>query len=110
MFLSEKKDSTIKAKMAYNGKPTREWMSREDVASPTAATESVLLATAIDAMEFRDVMTADIPNAFIQAEMPPIEYGDEKILMKITGTLADLLIDLNPMLYGSMIVLFVYWN
>ena len=91
--------------MVYNGKPTREWMSREDVASPTAATESVILTAAIDALEFRDVMTSDIPNAFIQAEMPPIEYGDEKILMKITGTLVDLLIDLNPMLYGPMVVL-----
>ena len=41
MFLSEKKDGSIKGRMVYNGKPTREWMTREDVASPTAATESV---------------------------------------------------------------------
>ena len=43
--------------------PTREWLTREDVASPTAATESVFLTAAIDALEERDVMTSDIPNA-----------------------------------------------
>ena len=70
MFITEKKDGSIKGRMVYNGKPTCEWMSREQVASPTAATESVLLTAAIDALEDRDVMTSDIPKAFIQAEIP----------------------------------------
>ena len=51
MFLCEKKDGSIKGHMVYNGKPTREWLTREDVASPTAATESVFLTAAIDALE-----------------------------------------------------------
>jgi hypothetical protein len=50
-------------------------------------------------------MTTDIPNAFIQAEMPKIENGSERVMMKITGVLVDLLLDLNPSLYGSKIVL-----
>ena len=104
MFLSEKKDGTIKRRMVYNGKPTQEWMTREDVASPTAATESVLLTAAIDAMEGRDIMTSDIPNAFIQAEMPMIDNGHEKVIMKISGPLVELLIDINPHLYGPMVV------
>ena len=91
--------------MVYNGKPTREWLTREDVASPTAATESVFLTAAIDALERRDVMTSDIPNAFIQAEMPKIdEKGKEKVIMKITGPLVELLINVNPQLYGPMVV------
>ena len=43
MFLTEKKDGTIKGRMVYDGKPTREWLTREDSASPTAALESILL-------------------------------------------------------------------
>ncbi len=43
MFLTEKRDKTIKGRMVYNGKPTREWMSREDSTSPTAALESIML-------------------------------------------------------------------
>jgi hypothetical protein len=104
IFLPEKKDGSIKGRIVYNGKPTQEWMIREDVASPIAITESVLLTAAIDAMEQWDVMTSDIPNAFIQAEMPMIENGQEKVIMKITGLLVDLLIDINPHLYGPMVV------
>ena len=73
MFLTEKRDGTMKSRMVYNGKPTREWLSKEDSASPTVSLESLFLTSSIDAKEGRDVMTCDIPNAFIQATMPPIE-------------------------------------
>jgi len=65
MLLTEKRDGTIKGRMVYNGKPTREWLSRENAASPTTSLESLLLAAMIDAHEERDVMTADVPNTFI---------------------------------------------
>ena len=77
LFLTEKCDSTIKGRMVYNGKPTREWLSREDSASPTAALESIMLTAVIEAYERRDVMTVDIPNAFIQMEIPEREEGEE---------------------------------
>jgi hypothetical protein len=72
MFLGEKRDGTIKGRMVYNGRPTREWLSREDSSSPTAALESIILTGVIDAHKGHDVMTCDIPNAFIQALMPEI--------------------------------------
>jgi hypothetical protein len=87
MFLGEKRDGTVKGRMVYNGKPTREWLSREDSASPTAALESIMLTAVIDAHEERDVMTCDIPSAFIQALMPEVKDGDERVMMKITGHL-----------------------
>ena len=64
MFLSEKRDGTIKGRMVYNGKPTREWLTREETASPTVSLESTFLTVMIDAKEGRDVMTNDVPNAF----------------------------------------------
>ena len=104
MFLCEKRDRSVKGRMVYDGKPTREWMSREDVASPTAALESIILTSVVDSFEERDVMTCDIPNAFIQAEMPEIKDGEERIMMKIQGILVDMLVDLNPNLYGPKVV------
>jgi hypothetical protein len=43
MFLTEKRDKSEKGRMVYNGKPTREWLPREDAASPTAALESIMI-------------------------------------------------------------------
>ena len=51
MFLTEKRDKSVKGRMVYNGKPTREWLTREDSASPTAALESIMLTAVIDAHE-----------------------------------------------------------
>lgn len=104
MFLSEKRDKRIKGRMVYNGKPTREWFNKEDAKSPTVAMESVFLTTVIDAKEQRDIMTADIPNAFIQTEMPELKNGEERVIMKITGVLVDLLVQISPEIYGPFVV------
>ena len=68
MFLTEKQNKSIKGKTVFNQKPTREWLSREDSASSTAALEGIILIAVIDATEHCNVMTCNIPNAFIQAE------------------------------------------
>jgi hypothetical protein len=78
MFLTEKRDKSVKGRMVYNGKPTREWLSQEDAASPTAALESILITGVIEAKEERDVMTCNIPNAFIQAYLPKKEPGEDR--------------------------------
>jgi nitrogen fixation protein len=59
----------------------------------------------IEAKEERDVMTCNIPNAFIQAYLPKKEPGEDRVVMKITGVLVNMLVDINPELYGSAVVL-----
>jgi hypothetical protein len=103
MFLSEKRTGAVKGRMVYNGKPTRKWLSREESASPTVALESIMLTAMIDAQEGRDVMSADVPNAFVQATMPEVKDGDARVIMKITGVLADLLVELSPEIYGPFV-------
>ena len=71
----------------------REYLGREDSSSPTANLESILLTGMMDTHEVRDVMTTDIPNTFIQAPMPE---KDEKVIMKITGKLVDILVNMHP--------------
>jgi hypothetical protein len=105
MFLTEKRDKSVKGRMVYNGKPTREWLLREDAASPTAALESIMITGVIEAKEERDVMRCDIPNAFIQALLRKKDPGEDRVVMKITGVLVDMLVDINPKLYGPAVVL-----
>ena len=104
MFLNQKRDGSIKGRAVYNGKPTREWMSRDDTASPTASLESIFITAIIDAVEGRDIMSADIPNAFIQAFMPTPEEGCARVVMKITGVLVDMLLEIAPEVYGPYVV------
>jgi hypothetical protein len=102
MFLGEKRDGTVKGNMVYNGKPTREWLSREDSVSPTAALESIMPTAVIDAHEERNAMTCNISNAFIQALMPKVQEAEERVMMKIAGVLVNMLVRLNMDLTWSM--------
>jgi hypothetical protein len=52
--------------MVAGGNIQQDYLSKEEASSPTAATESVLLMSVVNAMENRDVAIIDIPNAFIQ--------------------------------------------
>jgi hypothetical protein len=59
----------------------------------------------IEAKEERYVLTCNIPNAFIQAYLPKKEPGEDRVVMKITGVLAHMLVDINPESYEPAVVL-----
>jgi hypothetical protein len=105
MFLTEKRDKSVKGRMVYNGKPTREWLLQEDAASPAAALESIITTGVIEAKEERDAMTCNIQNTFIQALLPKKDPGEVRVVIKITGVLVDMLVDINPELYRPAVVL-----
>jgi hypothetical protein len=58
----------------------------------------------IDAHEKCNIITCNIPNAFIQALMPEVEPGDKRVIMKITGVLVNMSVKLNPEPYGPYLV------
>ena len=93
VFLKEKRDGTIKGHKAAGGNKQRDFMSKEDVSSPTAATEAVLLSCITDAEEGRDVAAIDIPNAFMQTRT---EDEKDMAMIRVHGILADMLVDMAP--------------
>ena len=100
MLLTRKRSGKVKGRLAYNGKPTRDWISKEDKYSPTVSNESLMLTCAIDAFEKRDMMSLDVPNAFIQTEFPIKQLGD-RVVMKIRGRLVEWLVELDPAEYKN---------
>jgi len=104
MLLSKKKDGTVKGRCVYEGSQTQPYFTKEETASPTASTEGIFITATIDAHEERDVMTADIPNAFIQASLKNLKDGGEKVIMKVTGMLVNLLVKVAPDVYGPFVV------
>ena len=101
--LVEKRDGTVKGRTCANGSTQREYTEREEAASPTVMTESIIITGVIDAKQRRDILTADIPNAFVQTEVDKKEVG-QRIIMKIHGPLVDILIELSAETYASHVV------
>ena len=102
IFLVEKRDKSIKGRACANGSSQREYMDRDEAASPTTMTESVMITATIDAKQNRDVMTADIPNAFVQVDID--KKKGEQIIMKVRGLLVNMLTELSPETYEKYVV------
>ena len=49
------------------------------------------------------MMCVDLPNAFIQCPLPR-DKKQEKIVMKISGVLVDLLVEASPTEYAKYVV------
>ena len=109
MLLTEKKTKEVKGRLVYRGDQTRHHFEKEDVKSPTVSQEALFLMAIIDAHERRDVGTGDVPNAFIQTDLKPKdlpkpEEGNKRMIMKITGVMVDMLVEIDPTEYGPKVV------
>ena len=99
IFLTEKKDGRITAKMCANESIQRAYVPKDDAASPTTTTERVLITSTIEHKQIKDVIAADIPNAFIHTDIN--KKDQNKIIMKIRGQLVNILSELQPSRYSK---------
>ncbi len=66
IFVEQKRDGKIKARKVIGGNKQCDYITKEDVRSPTVSAEAVILTCTIDAVEDRDIAVVDISNAFAQ--------------------------------------------
>jgi hypothetical protein len=90
MFLVKKRCGRIKARACANGSKQRVYIRKEDAASPTIGTDIVFITGSIEAHEGREVVTVDIPGAFLHTDT------DEHIHMLLRRELAELMVRIDP--------------
>ena len=92
MFLKLKSDEvTIKDRGCADERKQRDWLSKEDMSSPTVSNEGLMLSCMIDVMEGREEATTDIPGAFLHTD-----YEKVDIHIKLEGAMVTLLEDIDP--------------
>ena len=103
IFLTEKSNGTINGRTYANRSTHLSYTAKDEASSPTAATESILLTSAIEAKEERDVMTLDIRNAFLQTILSKDEITEEMVIMKLRGILVGILEEIAPEAYSKFV-------
>ena len=93
--MTEKQDGTIKARQCADGQMQRDYIDKEEAASPMA----VLLTCIIDAKKGREVAVVDLPRAFSHAE------NEDNIIMFMKGRLAELMVMVAPQTYRKFITM-----
>ena len=83
IFPTQKRDGTVKSRACVNGSKQHEKINKEAAASPTVMNDSVMITSAIEAHEGRNVVTLDLPGAFLHTDL------DEDIVMLLTHNSAN---------------------
>jgi hypothetical protein len=89
-LIKEKRCGTIKGRTVADGRPQRTLYDKLETASPTIATDALILSIIIEAYEGRDVATADIAGAYLKALMKDF------VLMRLSGETVRILCEMNP--------------
>ena len=97
MFLKENRDGTIKGISLAVEYKERDFISKYYSRSLTVATKTVLLFCIIYGEEERYVVVIDTLNAFFQTR---VDNENQMPVIKIRVVLVDLLLKINPALYG----------
>ncbi len=82
-----------------SGNKQCDYITKEDVSSPTVSAEAVMLTCIIDAAEDRDIVVVHIPNAFAQT-MVSEEDAEHHVIICIREQLVDILVLVAPDEYG----------
>ncbi len=94
MFLKEKRDSWVKARMCADGCKQKDgtW-SKQDTTLLMVATESVFITAIVNAYKGCNVACFDISGAFLHPDV------EEDITIVLKGRLAELMVQVTPNLY-----------
>merc|ERR1711963_785814 len=89
MFLKRKRNNRVKGRGVADGRPQREYISKEESSSPTVSLYALMASCVMDAIEERSVITCNLPAAFLQGKYPQ-EEGKECYL-KFEGVMVDMI-------------------
>jgi hypothetical protein len=92
MFLKRKRCGKVKARGCADGRPQREYISKDESSSPTVSIYALMTSCLMDAIEERKVATCDIPGAFLQADWP----ADRDCYLKFEGAMVSMICDIDP--------------
>jgi hypothetical protein len=81
LFLKEKRTGDIKGRACINGAPQRNYIPKEEAASPTVSTELTFITAPIAAHERQAVRCYNIPSAFVNTKV------DKDVIMVLKGEL-----------------------
>ena len=105
IYLKQKRCGKIKARGCADGRPQREYITKEESSSPTVATNALLAMCLICAIEEHEIAVCDIPGAYLTAYWS----DDQDCWIRFDGVIADMLLEINPQ-YRSCVKIFQNGN
>ena len=93
-----KRDDSVKGRTVADGSKQRKDFTKEDTSSPAVHFDSFLASLTIDALESRDVATAEVASAYLKANM------SDFVMLRVTGGSVDALLKVNRKKYEPYLI------
>jgi hypothetical protein len=91
IFLKRERCGKIKARGCADGRPQREYISKDESSSPTVSIYALMISCLMDAIESRKVATCDIPGA-------------RDCYLKFEGAMVSMICDIDPKYKKNVII------
>jgi Reverse transcriptase (RNA-dependent DNA polymerase) len=88
-LIKEKRNGDIKGRTCADGSVQRSLYDKSETTSPTVANDALMYSLIIDAKERRDVATADVVGAYLNADM------EDFMLMRLSGEAVGIMTKVN---------------
>ena len=82
-----------------NGRPQREYITKEESSSPTVSLYSLMGSCVVDALDDRKVITVDKPGAFLQGDWPQDEHPG---YIMFDGIMVEIICEIDPSYYKNV--------
>ena len=92
-MLKDRRCGTLRARAQTEERKQREYITKEEVASPTIQTTSLMLSFLIHTEEKGDVAIVDVIGAYLMADMK------DKIIVKLTEDAVDIRCKVNKNIF-----------
>lgn len=100
MFLKRKWSGLVKGRGCADGRPQRKYITKDESSLPTVSIYALMGSCVLDAIDERNVITVDIPGAFLQGDWPQEQHPG---YIKFTGIMVDMICQIDPQ-YKNYIV------
>ena len=100
MFLKRKRSEKMKGRGCANGRPQRDYITKEESSSPTVSLYALMGSCVMDVLDDRKVIIIDIPGAFLQGDWPQDEHLGYIIF---EGIMVEMICEIDPSYHKNVI-------
>ena len=93
MFLKRKRSGKMKGRGCANGRPQRDYITKEESSLPTVSLYAFMGSCVMDALDNRKVITMDIPGAFLQEDWLQDEHPG---YIMFEGIMVEMICEIDP--------------
>ena len=100
MFLKRKQSGKMKGRGCADGRPQRDYITKEESSLPTVSLYALTGSCVMDVLDDMKVITVEIPGAFLQGGWPQNKHPG---YIMFEGIIVDMICEIDPSYHKNIV-------